>query len=95
MVTQKRKTPFLLLSHHSKQILYKAQTPHHECALTISTILHEFQSFGGGLDHVLQMYALHYSLQFGVTQLFFHTFYLLLLFNIFIEVPIANSSINA
>jgi hypothetical protein len=38
-------------------------------------------------------FIIHFNL--GVTQLFFHTFYLLLLFNIFIEVPIANSSINA
>ncbi len=33
------------------------------CALKISSILHRFQSFDGGLDHLLQMYAPHYSTQ--------------------------------
>jgi membrane protein insertase Oxa1/YidC/SpoIIIJ len=36
---------------------------HHALALTISTVLHEFQSSGGGIDPLLQMYAPHYSLQ--------------------------------
>ncbi len=36
---------------------------HPAWAMSISTVLHEFQSSGGGLDPLLQRYAPHYSLQ--------------------------------
>ncbi len=35
------------------QVSYKAHTPYHASALTIFAILHEFQSSGGGFDHLL------------------------------------------
>ncbi len=46
-----------------EQILDKAHTLHNAWELTISAVLYEFQSFGGGLDPLLQTYAPHYSLQ--------------------------------
>jgi hypothetical protein len=49
---------FVLLPHHQERIFYKA------CMgiMNSSAILHEFQSSGGGRDHLLQMYAPHSSL---------------------------------
>ncbi len=63
---------FLLWSHkrlHSSSTLCRTNfvqgmcPGHHAQALTISAVLNEFQSPGGGLDLLLQTYAPYYSLQ--------------------------------
>jgi hypothetical protein len=52
-------TSFFLPLHHAAQIYYLKHTLSNASALTISSVLHEFQLSESGLDSPPQMYAPH------------------------------------